>query len=214
MIKQKTALMVLSIMLCAALLTSCASAGKLSDSEVTQLREQYPVLVNEADPFLTKIYPDTDTFSNVKESYRRGSIGIIEATVLGNDASTIQIAPAEGMAKETMNLIFLQLHVDSVIAQPSDRNIQGDISVYVGTRENEGDRFDFAPGTKLVISLFDIGKDTDPEHCPDGYSSSLDTSYYLTEDNHLLAIFDYPGPKEMDGKPLSAFRSEVKNIFQ
>ena len=212
MMKQKMVRMVLSILLCVTLLTSCASAGKLSDSEISQLRERYPVLVNKADPFLTKIYPDTDTFSNVKESYRRSSIGIIEATVLGNDASTIQIAPAEGMAKETMNLIFLQLHVDSVIAQPSDRNIQGDISVYVGTRENEGDRF--APGTKLVISLFDIGKDTAPEHCPDGYSSSLDTSYYLTEDNHLLAIFDYPGPKEMDGKPLSAFRSEVKNIFK
>ena len=212
--KTKPALTVLCILLCAVLLTSCASAGKLSDDKIAQLRDKYPALVNESDAFVTKMYPDTDTFANVKASYRRGSIGILEVTVLGSEGNTIQIAPADGMKKETMNLIFLKLRVDSVIAQPSDRNIQGDISVYVGTREKRGNLFDFAPGTKLVISLFDIGKDADPVHCPDGYSSTLTTSYYLTEDNHLLAIFDYPGPKEMDGKPLSAFRSEVKNIFR
>lgn len=211
---RKITALILSTLLCAILLTSCTSTSKLSDAEITQLRTQYPALVDDMGTFATKMYPDTDTFADVKASYQRNSIGIIEATVIGNDGNTIQMAPADGMAKETMNLIFLKLHVNSVIAQPSDRNIQGDISVYVGTRENEGDRFDFAPGTKLVISLQDIGKDVDPEHCPDGYASSMHTSFYLTDGNRLLAIFDYPGPKEMDGKSLDAFRQEVRNVFK
>ena len=50
----------------------------------------------------------------------------MEATVTGSDGSVLEIAPADGMAKEKLNLVFVTVHIDSVIAKQDGVDLTDD----------------------------------------------------------------------------------------
>ena len=212
-IKMRRLLCVVLCLLLGLLLCACASDEKLSESEISALRSRYPIVTNNIDKMVMFKEQPYDTFEHVKNKYK-GALGVVEATVTGTDGSVLEIAPADGMAKEKLNLVFVTVHIDSVIAKQDGVDLSGDVTLYVGLREDLEDQCDFASGTRLVLEIYQMNSSLDPEKCPKNWGTAVGSAYYLTEGNYLISMCDYTGPAEKNGVTLNAFRSELKNLYR
>lgn len=212
-IKMKRLLCVVLCLLLGLMLCACASEAKLSESEISALRSRYPAMADTGNESNTLICYKSESFDEVKQTYQKW-LGVVEATVTGTDGSVLEIAPADGMAKEKLNTVFLKVHIDSVIAKQDDVDLSGDVTLYVGSQQYLGSEFHIEPGTKLVLGIYPLDMELDLEKCPKDWGAAVHYSYYLTEDQHLISLYDQSGPAEKNGVTLNAFRSELKNLYR
>ena len=113
-----------------------------------------------------------------------------------------------------VNRLYLNVHVDSIMGETSTADLGDSVSLYIGTREALGEDVNFPAGTKLVIP---ISIPSDGIVFPEKdkfYMCAVELGYYVTNDHHILAVYDVPSLKEMEGQTLDAFSAEGKNAVQ
>lgn len=210
---KKIGCIALFVLLCVILLTSCATANKLSDAEISAARTNYPQF---ALPFIEPPdYYESDplaTFQSVREFYH-DSPYIVEVTVMSTESYRDKILETEHNPGMVVDRMYLIVHVDSVVGKDAPEKLTDSITLYIGTRENLGEKFTCPAGTKLIVPIRIPSSDLVFPEKDKFYLCGMEFGYYITQNNHVLAVFDTPGLAEMDGKTLDAFRQEVKNVF-
>ena len=211
---KKIGCIALSVLLCVILLTSCAAAGKLSDAEIAQLRVQFPL--KDAEVVETGDSSDENamnSFQSIKNNQLQNAICVAKVTLKSVDSFSATEKVGDGYPDEKFNRVYWTVHVDEVITKKTGETLADDVILYVGTQERYGNLLDLPTGIQMVVSITSVPDGVDFPEQKKFYGCPSMISYYVTDDNHILAIYDLPGSKEMDGKTLDAFRQEVKNVF-
>lgn len=209
----KKTISIIAICVCCLLLIACAQTSALSDSEVAARRANYPVLEKPSTAILSSTEIDRSTFDHVKELYRKEQC-IAVVTVNSVASYAIEESPAEGVAAQKMNRVFLNVHVDQILAQQTGVQIDESITLFLGTREKYGDQLDFASGTKLLVAFNPPPEGVIFPEVEHFYGCLTQSAFYVTSDGYVLSLFDFPGTREMDGLSVESFRSKVKNVYR
>lgn len=208
---RNTCLTFLSVLLCLALLTACA-APRLSDAKIAAARATYPQFtLPSADQSSCYESSPLATTQSVQNYYRDAAYTAV-VTVESMESHRAEILKTETSPGQVVNRLYLNVHVDSTVGENSTANLGDSISLYIGTREALGEDVNFSAGTKLVIP---ISIPSDGVVFPEKdkfYMCAVELGYYVTEDDHILAVYDAPGLKEMEGQTFDAFRADVKNV--
>ena len=203
----------LCVLLCLTLLTACA-APRLSAEKIAAARATYPQFTlpsaDQSSCYESRPLATTQSVQN----YYRDAACTAEVTVESMESHKAEILKTETTPGQMVNRLYLNVHVDSIVGENSTADLGDSVSLYIGTREALGENVNFSAGTKLVVP---ISIPSDGIVFPEKdkfYMCAVELGYYVTEDNHILAVYDAPGLKEMEGQTFDAFRSEVKNIFK
>ena len=113
-----------------------------------------------------------------------------------------------------MNRLYLNVSIDSIVDGYLSENMGNSVSLYIGTREALGEAVNFPAGTKLVVPITVPSDDIIFPEKDKFYMCAVELGYYVTNDHHILAVYDVPSLKEMEGQTLDAFSAEVKNAVQ
>lgn len=201
----------LCVLLCLALLTACA-APRLSAEKIAAARATYPQFtLPSADQANCYESSPLATTQSVQNYYRDAACTAV-VTIESMESHKAEILKTETTPGQVVNRLYINVSIDSIVDGNLSENLGNSISLYIGTREALGEDVNFPAGTKLVIP---ISIPSDGIVFPEKdkfYMCAVELGYYITEDDHILAVYDAPGLKEMEGQTFDAFRSEVKNV--
>lgn len=200
-------------LLCLTLLTACA-APRLSAAQIAAARATYPQFtLPSADQANCYESSPLATTQSVQNYYRDAACTAV-VTIESMESHKAEILKTETTPGQMVNRLYLNVHVDSIVGENSTADLGDSVSLYIGTREALGENVNFSAGTKLVVP---ISIPSDGIVFPEKdkfYMCAVELGYYITEDDHILAVYDAPGLKEMEGQTLDAFSAEVKNAVQ
>ena len=203
----------LCVLLCLALLTACA-APRLSAEKIAAARATYPQFtLPSADQSSCYESSPLATTQSVQNYYRDAACTAV-VTIESMESHKAEILKTETTPGQMVNRLYLNVHVDSIMGETSTADLGDSVSLYIGTREALGEDVNFPAGTKLVIP---ISIPSDGIVFPEKdkfYMCAVELGYYVTNDHHILAVYDVPSLKEMEGQTLDAFSAEVKNAVQ
>lgn len=201
----------LCVLLCLALLTACA-APRLSAAKIAAARATYPQFtLPSADQSSCYESSPLATTQSVQNYYRDAACTAV-VTVESMESHQAEILKTETTPGQVVNRLYINVSIDSIVDGNLSENLGNSISLYIGTREALGEDVNFPAGTKLVIP---ISIPSDGIVFPEKdkfYMCAVELGYYITEDDHILAVYDAPGLKEMEGQTFDAFRADVKNV--
>ena len=201
----------LSVLLCLTLLTACA-APRLSAEKIAAARATYPQFTLPSDD-QSSCYESRPlaTTQSVQNYYRDAACTAV-VTVESMESHKAEILKTETTPGQVVNRLYINVSIDSIVDGNLLENLGNSISLYIGTREALGEDVNFPTGTKLVVPI-SIPSDGIVFPEKDKFCMcAVELGYYVTEDDHILAVYDAPGLKEMEGQTFDAFRSEVKNV--
>lgn len=198
-------------LLCLTLLTACA-APRLSAEKIAAARATYPQFtLPSADQSSCYESSPLATTQSVQNYYRDAACTAV-VTIESMESHQAEILKTETTPGQVVNRLYINVSIDSIVDGNLSENLGNSISLYIGTREALGEDVNFPAGTKLVIP---ISIPSDGIVFPEKdkfYMCAVELGYYITEDDRILAVYDAPGLKEMEGQTFDAFRSEVKNV--
>ena len=204
----------LCALLCLTLLTACA-APRLSAAQIAAARADYPLrstqTIETGDSYDMNALK---TFQSIKQNNLQNGFCLAEVTLKSVDDYAAEEKVGDGYPAEKLNRVYWIVHIDNILEQKAGTSLDETVVLFLGARETYGEAPDLPEGTKMIVSIAQVPDGVNFPEQEKFYGCPFLFSYYVTADNHILAIYDLPGTTEMDGKPLSAFRSEVKNIFQ
>ena len=201
----------LCALLCLALLTACA-APRLSAEKIAAARATYPQFtLPSADQSSCYESRPLATTQSVQNYYRDAAYTAV-VTVESMESHQAEILKTETTPGQMVNRLYLNVHVDSIVGENSTADLGDSVSLYIGTREALGENVNFSAGTKLVVPITVPSDDIIFPEKNKFYMCAVELGYYVTNDHHILAIYDAPSLKEMEGQTLDAFSAEVKNV--
>lgn len=199
------------VLLCLALLTACAaprlSAEKIAAARATYLQFTLP----SADQSSCYASSPLATTQSVQNYYRDAACTAV-VTIESMESHKAEILKTDTTLGQVVNRLYINVSIDLIVDGNLSENLGNSISLYIGTREALGEDVNFPAGTKLVVP---ISIPSDGIVFPEKdkfYMCAVELGYYITEDDHILAVYDAPGLKEMEGQTLDAFRADVKNV--
>ncbi len=201
----------LCVLLCLVLLTSCASP-RLSSAKIAAARADYPQFALPSDDQASCYESRPLATTQSVQNYYRDAACTAVVTIESMESHKAEILKTETTPGQMVNRLYINVSIDSILDGNLSENLGNSISLYIGTREALGEDVNFPAGTKLVIP---ISIPSDGIVFPEKdkfYMCAVELGYYITEDDHILAVYDAPGLKEMEGQTLDAFRADVKNV--
>lgn len=201
----------LCVLLCLVLLTSCASP-RLSSAKIAAARADYPQFALPSDDQASCYESRPLATTQSVQNYYRDAACTAVVTIESMESHKAEILKTETTPGQMVNRLYINVSIDSIVDGNLSENLGNSISLYIGTREALGEDVNFPAGTKLVIP---ISIPSDGIVFPEKdkfYMCAVELGYYITEDDHILAVYDAPGLKEMEGQTLDAFRADVKNV--
>ena len=198
-------------LLCLTLLTACA-APRLSAEKIAAARATYPQFTLPSDDQASCYESRPLATTQSVQNYYRDAACTAVVTVESMESHQAEILKTETTPGQVVNRLYINVSIDSIVDGNLSENLGNSISLYIGTREALGEDVNFPAGTKLVVP---ISIPSDGIVFPEKdkfYMCAVELGYYVTEDDHILAVYDAPGLKEMEGQTFDAFRSEVKNV--
>ncbi len=201
----------LSVLLCLALLTACA-APRLSAAKIAAARATYPQFtLPSADQSSCYESSPLATTQSVQNYYRDAAYTAV-VTVESMESHQAEILKTETTPGQMVNRLYLNVSIDSIVDGDLPESMGNSVSLYIGTREALGEAVNFPAGTKLVVPITVPSDDIIFPEKNKFYMCAVELGYYITEDDHILAVYDAPGLKEMEGQTFDAFRADVKNV--
>ena len=201
----------LSVLLCLALLTACA-APRLSAEKIAAARATYPQFTLPSDDQASCYESRPLATTQSVQNYYRDAAYTAVVTVESMESHQAEILKTETTPGQMVNRLYLNVHVDSIVGENSTADLGDSVSLYIGTREALGEDVNFPAGTKLVVPITVPSDDIIFPEKNKFYMCAVELGYYVTNDHHILAIYDAPSLKEMEGQTLDAFSAEVKNV--
>lgn len=201
----------LCVLLCLTLLTACA-APRLSAEKIAAARATYPQFTLPSDDQASCYESRPLATTQSVQNYYRDAACTAEVTVEFMESHKAEILKTETTPGQVVNRLYINVSIDSIVDGNLSENLGNSISLYIGTREALGENVNFSAGTKLVVP---ISIPSDGIIFPEKnkfYMCAVELGYYVTNDHHILAIYDAPSLKEMEGQTLDAFSAEVKNV--
>lgn len=203
----------LCVLLCLALLTACA-APRLSAEKIAATRATYPQFtLPSADQSSCYESSPLATTQSVQNYYRDAACTAV-VTIESMESHKAEILKSENAPGLVVNRLYLNVSIDSIVDGYLSENMGNFVSLYIGTREALGEAVNFPAGTKLVVPITVPSDDIIFPEKDKFYMCAVELGYYVTNDHHILAVYDVPSLKEMEGQTLDAFSAEVKNAVQ
>lgn len=201
----------LCVLLCLALLTACASP-RLSSAKIAAARADYPQFALPSDDQASCYESRPLATTQSVQNYYRDAAYTAVVTVESMESHKAEILKTETTPGQVVNRLYINVSIDSIVDGNLSENLGNSISLYIGTREALGEAVNFPAGTKLVVPITVPSDDIIFPEKDKFYMCAVELGYYVTNDHHILAVYDVPSLKEMEGQTLDAFSAEVKNV--
>ena len=198
------------LIMCLAMLLLCACSSSAdvdaTEEELATFREEYPYINNNMSSSSLDHVPEDEWASPAQI--------LFIAEVTGNytyNSVTSNPGTAEYQGPViSMGTYYIPIKITEVIGTNQDYKLT-DTAAYMSIPEmvfSPDDNFD--EGSQFVVFGFDWGEYKGKTQ----FSISQYTTFYLTDDNHVLSMTDYPMIDAYSGRALNNFISDMDHVME
>lgn len=195
MAKTKLFSLVSLLLLIAGIFCACSSSSSSQD-----LRQQYPYA--EKSPLVDM---NEDSSVTLKDFEKINSVFAV-VTVKGSwQNETLQEIPAEGLDPTEVQLLYLPVHIDSVMNENEEFQVTtGDAALRFGTNLMETGYDYFSSGQRFLVALTEISNEDSAR-----YQASMMYTFLITDNDQLVSLTDDAPFDQYTGMKLSEFKKEL-----
>lgn len=195
------------IFLIACSMCACGQAKPLSEEEIAELRQTYPIcdynpLISASDIESLDVFLDDENFA-----------AFVTVTVTGEWESETKSIDS-GMGMSDVSALYLPVHIDSVLCKSENADISPSDQIFKFTEAFTSTCKDaFQKGKQYVMLIYAPDSDSAFTLHKDAYSTDSPLCYYLTDDDVLLSVNDiFTAIDQYSGWSVGAFTSEMKKL--